>query len=251
MMTGPGTNTYLVGIDEIVGDRPRPRRRRPPRRHRRLRRRPHPLDRLHPHPPRPLARRRRPEGAHRRRGPRLRRAATASRSTAPLGDGDAIEATEFRLRGRAHAGPRLEPPLLPARAGAPAVLRRPHHAGLDRGHRAARRRHGRLPRVARAAAGAAAAAAGRSRPATATSSTTRRPRSTSTSPTGSSARRRCSTALQARARHDRRDRRPVYADVAEELHPVARRRVWAHLRKLADEGKVKGEDARRHAGAPR
>ena len=26
MMTGPGTNTYLVGIDEIVVDRPRARR---------------------------------------------------------------------------------------------------------------------------------------------------------------------------------------------------------------------------------
>jgi glyoxylase-like metal-dependent hydrolase (beta-lactamase superfamily II) len=35
----------------------------------------------------------------------------------------------------------------------------------------------------------------------------------------------------------------VYADVAEELHPVARRTVHAHLRKLAQEGRVRGDDA--------
>lgn len=34
----------------------------------------------------------------------------------------------------------------------------------------------------------------------------------------------------------------IYADVAPELHPVAQRTVWAHLRKLADEGAVKGDD---------
>jgi glyoxylase-like metal-dependent hydrolase (beta-lactamase superfamily II) len=33
----------------------------------------------------------------------------------------------------------------------------------------------------------------------------------------------------------------IYADVAPELHPVARRTVWAHLRKLADEGEAKGD----------
>jgi glyoxylase-like metal-dependent hydrolase (beta-lactamase superfamily II) len=33
----------------------------------------------------------------------------------------------------------------------------------------------------------------------------------------------------------------IYVDVATELHPVARRSVWAHLRKLADEGTVKGD----------
>jgi glyoxylase-like metal-dependent hydrolase (beta-lactamase superfamily II) len=32
----------------------------------------------------------------------------------------------------------------------------------------------------------------------------------------------------------------LYTDVPAELHPVAARTVWAHLRKLADEGKVKG-----------
>jgi len=33
----------------------------------------------------------------------------------------------------------------------------------------------------------------------------------------------------------------VYTDVAPELHPVARRSVWAHLRKLADDGEAKGD----------
>jgi glyoxylase-like metal-dependent hydrolase (beta-lactamase superfamily II) len=33
----------------------------------------------------------------------------------------------------------------------------------------------------------------------------------------------------------------LYADVREELHPVAAKTVWAHLRKLADEGKAKGK----------
>jgi glyoxylase-like metal-dependent hydrolase (beta-lactamase superfamily II) len=33
----------------------------------------------------------------------------------------------------------------------------------------------------------------------------------------------------------------IYADVAPELHPVAQRSVWAHLRKLADDGEAKGD----------
>ena len=33
----------------------------------------------------------------------------------------------------------------------------------------------------------------------------------------------------------------IYADVLPELHSVARRTVWAHLRKLADEGEAKGD----------
>ena len=34
----------------------------------------------------------------------------------------------------------------------------------------------------------------------------------------------------------------IYVDVPTELHPWARFSVWAHLRKLADEGRVKGDD---------
>lgn len=33
----------------------------------------------------------------------------------------------------------------------------------------------------------------------------------------------------------------IYVEVAAELHPMARRTVWAHLRKLADEDMVKGD----------
>ncbi len=33
----------------------------------------------------------------------------------------------------------------------------------------------------------------------------------------------------------------IYADVAPELHPIAQRSVWAHLRKLADDGEAKGD----------
>ena len=34
----------------------------------------------------------------------------------------------------------------------------------------------------------------------------------------------------------------IYVDLAPELHPMARYSVWAHLRKLADDGVVKGDD---------
>ena len=35
----------------------------------------------------------------------------------------------------------------------------------------------------------------------------------------------------------------IYTEVPEVLHPVARFSVWANLRKLADEGTVKADDA--------
>jgi glyoxylase-like metal-dependent hydrolase (beta-lactamase superfamily II) len=34
----------------------------------------------------------------------------------------------------------------------------------------------------------------------------------------------------------------IYTDVVEDLHPVAQKSVWAHLRKLADDGRVVGDD---------
>ena len=37
--------------------------------------------------------------------------------------------------------------------------------------------------------------------------------------------------------------RAIYADVPEVLHPVARFSVWAHLRKLRDDGPVRASDA--------
>ena len=40
----------------------------------------------------------------------------------------------------------------------------------------------------------------------------------------------------------RRCRVSTIKDVAEELHPIARYSVWAHLRKLADDGRVTSSD---------
>ena len=52
MMTGPGTNTYLVGTTELVVVDPGPDDVGASRRLGRARRGPHPLDRRHPHPSR-------------------------------------------------------------------------------------------------------------------------------------------------------------------------------------------------------
>ena len=38
----------------------------------------------------------------------------------------------------------------------------------------------------------------------------------------------------------------VYADVRDELLPVARKSLWAHLRKLETDGAVRADDRRRH-----
>ena len=210
-MTGPGTNTYLVGIDEIVvidpgpddaghldaiagcgGDRIRwivcththidhfpgvaglkAAHRGRGARVRRPRRSRH----------RPAPRRRRPHRSHRVRAPR-----------------------------HPHAGARLQPPLLPARAGAHALLRRPHHGGLHRRHPAARRRHGGLPPAAGTAEGPAAAAAVHRAGPRAPDRASRPPRSTSTCSTGRCARARSSSCCEASG--------PIKVDdiVAEALH---------------------------------
>ena len=141
-MTGPGTNTYLVGIDEIVVIDPGP----DDAEH---------LDAIagcggdrirwivctHTH----IDHFPGVAGLKERTGAEVLAfdARDGLEIDRPLGDGDRIEATEFVLRAVHTPGPRVEPPLLPARAGAHAVLRRPHHGGLDRRHPAARRRHGR------------------------------------------------------------------------------------------------------------
>ncbi len=77
VMTGPGTNTYLVGERELAGDRSRTRRRRAHRRDPRARRRPHPLDRHHAHPSRSFAGGGAPEGDDRRGADRHAAAADA------------------------------------------------------------------------------------------------------------------------------------------------------------------------------
>ena len=97
MMTGPGTNTYLVGVDEIASSTPAPTT--PPTST------PSPgaaatrirwIVCTHTHPG-PLARRRGPQGAHRRRGPGLRLAATAWCRPQRWPTATASRRTEFRL----------------------------------------------------------------------------------------------------------------------------------------------------------
>ncbi len=69
-----------------------------------------------------------------------------------LEDGDRLMLSRPVAARAAHARPRVEPPVLPAREHAHAVHGRPRDAGLHRGDQPARRRHARLPCLARAAA---------------------------------------------------------------------------------------------------
>ena len=70
-------------------------------------------------------------------------------------DGDVIEGGRLAVRGRAHAGPYLEPSVLrAARCGHP-VQRRSRHGLVDQRRRAAGRRYGGVYGLARQAAGAA------------------------------------------------------------------------------------------------
>ena len=146
-MTGPGTNTYLVGIDEIAvidpgpddashleavtgcgGDRIRW------------------ILCTHTHPDHA------PGAAALKEATGAEVLAFGNRDGLKvdkrIGQGHKVEATEFRLTAHHTPGPRLEPPLLLPRGGAHALLGRPHHAGLHRRDQPARRRHGGLPRLA-------------------------------------------------------------------------------------------------------
>ena len=161
VMTGPGTNTYLVGggaanewavidpgpldashVDNVLAAAPGA----------------DPLDLRHPHPPRPFAGHGAAEGAHRRRGARPHRrpprvAGRELRSRASSRRRRAHRAGRRRHAARdPHAGPRVEPPVLSAGGGEDALHRRPRDAAVDRGHQPAGRRHGGLPRVAARAA---------------------------------------------------------------------------------------------------
>ena len=203
MMTGPGTNTYLVGIDEIVVVDPGPA----DDAH---------LDAIagcggdrirwivvtHTHPDHSPG----VAGLVERTGAEvlafdarddLEVDRTLARRRHDRGD-------RVPPRRAPHARPRVEPPLLLAARGAPAVLGRPHHAGLDGRHQPTRRRHGGVPQVARAAPHAQATPPRDRARATGTSSRTRTARSTSTSRTAVSASSRCSR----HSRQPARRRRP-------------------------------------------
>ena len=143
MMTGPGTNTYLVGIDEIAVIDPGP----DDAEH---------LDAIagcggdrirwivctHTHPDHSPGAAGLKERTG-RRGPGLRLARRARGRHHASATATRIEATEFRLRAvhtPGHASNHLCYLLEEERA---ALLRRPHHGGLHRRHQPARRRHGR------------------------------------------------------------------------------------------------------------
>ena len=164
--TGPGTNTYLVGIDEVAVIDPGPRRRRPHRRdRRRVDARARPLGAAHPHASRPLA-------GHQAAGRADRR-----------GGAGLLQAQPRQGRRRRRARPRPSARATPSRApssGSRCCTRpatRPNHlcflleeervlftgdTVLDGMcsvvNPGARRRHGRLPGDARAAEEAAALA---------------------------------------------------------------------------------------------
>ena len=175
VMTGPGTNTYLVGGgagQRVGGDRPRPARRRrtsttcSPRRPGAIRW----IFATHTHPDHSPA-------------TALLKARTGATVHGRIADHpewqDASFAPEHAARRRRahrarrrrhaardpHAGPRVEPPVLPAGGREDALHRRPRDAALDRGHQPAGRRHGGLHRVA--ARAAAPRTSTGSRPATA------------------------------------------------------------------------------------
>ena len=153
MMTGPGTNTYLVGIDEIAVIDPGPD------------------DAAHldaiagcggdrirwillththeDHSPGAAGLKKRTGAEILAFDPGEGRGKVAPRRHA--GRRRRHRGHRVPPHGPPHPGPRLQPPLLPAQRGADAVHGRPHHAGVDGGHQPARRRHGRVPGLARAA----------------------------------------------------------------------------------------------------
>ena len=177
---------------------------------------------------------------------------------APAGQDATLQA---RLRGRErpahrpgrnlaardpHAGARVEPSLLPARADADAVHRRPRDAGLDRGDQSARRRHARLPAVARAAArrGHRHHRAGPRLP-------DRRAAQGGAPPDRAPPQPRAQGGRGARRlEHPSLDEMLplVYDDVPERIHRVAARSLTAHLEKLVAEGAVRARGKPLYAG---
>ena len=243
--TGPGTNTYLVGIDEVAVIDPGP----DDQSHidaivgASMRERVRWVVLTHTHPDHAPGTERlvKATGAEvLAYGKRIDKDATVVPDRV-IGEGDTIEGTEFGLDVLHTPGPRAQPSLLPARGGAGALHRRQRARGHVLGDQpGSRRRHDRLPRHARAAREAPCARV--CAPVTATSSKSRGPGSRSTPRTGSIGNARCCGVLKAGPARIVDIVTSLYGD--QELHPklveAAGWQVHAHLVKLKAEGKVTG-----------
>ena len=238
---------YLRGRDEPAGgDRSRLRRSGTPdarARGRRRRDRAHPV---HPLASRSLPWRRVAARAHGRAGARpadARRRAPGPGLRARCG----VRRRRVR-RGRRrpaargpHAGPRLEPRLLPARGHRPAVHRRSPDERLDGDHHPARRFDAPVPRLA-APPARAATGRPRARPRRADAGCADRDRSRPRTHrlaregklAGAFARRRTATLDDVLAE--------VYDDVPKFMHVYARYSLLAHAAKLVEEGRARLED---------
>ena len=121
--------------------------------------------------------------------------------------------------------------------GAAAVHRRPRDAGLHRRHQPARRRHGRVPAVAARADGTRAGLAG---PRPRLPDAAAAPRDAADRRPPPEARGQGAEGLRAPAPPQPMDQllAAVYDDVPPKLHAMARRSLQAHLLKLRDDGRI-------------
>ena len=160
---------------------------------------------------------------------------TGFRPDTRLHGGERIALPGADLARDPHAGPRVEPPVLSARGREDAVHRRPCDAGVDRRDQPARRRHGGLSRVAARAArrGSRVARAGPRLPDGRAAACDRGDHPPPAEARSQGRRRRCARSRPASAETLLPQ---VYDDVPERLHPVALRSLRAHLLKLHDDG---------------
>ena len=156
LMTGPGTNTYLLGDREVAGARSRTRSSGTSAQHPGRCRAPRPLDSRDPYAPRSFASRVRARacdgGAPDRFAASRGRAAGrefSPRALAPRRRTDAVR--RDRTDGDSYAGSRLQLRVLPLGKRAAAVHRRSCARRRLTGHPGARRRYGAVPALSRQA----------------------------------------------------------------------------------------------------